>query len=171
MLFILGIVLLAVGLLIIVLNLLEFTKGINIGIVCLIIGFVSFLAAMPLSRTGIVEIKYTTQYNITSLETTRNLGGTFILGSGYFQQEPVYYVYREVSEGLYHLEFIEASFCDIYETNNTLPCYQKGKPVWKPCSWWIAPPSFGWGEQTNNATNRLVIPVGSIIKEYNPNLS
>jgi len=101
---------------------------------------------------------------ILSLTTNSNNSGTFFLGCGSVKGEAYYYYYAGKSEG-FQLTSIGATKAIIVECDTIKPCirtitYKRDEGFRR----------FMLGKYAISCQQRIIIPKGSIITTYNPNL-
>jgi hypothetical protein len=99
---------------------------------------------------------------IASLSARNDVNGQFILGCGTVDKTPYYYYYKIVRNSSYQLDKTPAMEAVVLERDEP-PCLRYAR---KRCSGFLR---FMIGGEYISTYPEIVIPTGSIIKDFNPN--
>lgn len=133
-----------------------------IGIIASIIGFVVFGL---FSCTTSLDAEYAYSDNLQQIATSNHLHGSFFLGSGTVDDEPVYRFYVKNDDGSFYQDWVYASDVTIVEDGGT-PRIDTYDDV---TASWVSPKWFHW-LRVQDHEYVIHVPKGSIAPMIDLNL-
>lgn len=134
-----------------------FAAGFYAGILITMVGFVVSLVVTDTQITNaspnqldVVDEHVT---KLRALETGDDVQGSFFLGSGYIDEEPVYTYIEETEDGGFKLSDIDTDSVTVYETNDRKPSIVEQFVRMKDTT---------WAPHTQRTGVKIYVPVGSV---------
>lgn len=171
-------ILLTIGLIIVIVMFYNFSSLFQnitdwlFGIIFLIMGWaiILFFAFLISAFAGLFlpqTEKLQQSYPIVSLRDGIGIQGNSFLISGSLNDTPKFYFYKQLQDGGYQLDSIQAGLVNIYQSTTEKPRVEMwGDNFTNSWLWLIALPTGIWSQRY-----KIYVPSNSIVQEYNLNLS